>query len=158
MRFYHERPDGEPRLLFKGGTSLSKGYDLIKRFSEDIDVTVFRDDLEEPASVEELEALSNKKRRAKLDAIRNACRAYITGPLNAFLAAQLADVTDGAGRVEIDDADPDGQTLLLWYPRWNHATGPMSDRRYVSNPAQIGARSPRAADDIALCGRGRSRH
>ncbi|MBW4656860.1 MAG: nucleotidyl transferase AbiEii/AbiGii toxin family protein [Kaiparowitsia implicata GSE-PSE-MK54-09C] len=113
---YHERPPGEPRLLFKGGTSLSKGYGLIKRFSEDIDVTVFRDDLEEPASVEELEALSNKKRRAKLDAIRNACCAYITGPLNAFLAAQLADVTDGAGRMEIDDADPDGQTLLLWYP------------------------------------------
>jgi hypothetical protein len=23
---YHERPAGEPRLLFKGGTSLSKGY------------------------------------------------------------------------------------------------------------------------------------
>lgn len=113
---YHERPAGEPRLLFKGGTSLSKGYDLIKRFSEDIDVTVFRDDLEEPASVEELEALSNKKRRAKLDAIRDACRAYITGPLREFLAAQLADATNGTGRVEIDEADHDGQTLLLWYP------------------------------------------
>lgn len=25
---YHERPAGGPRLLFKGGTSLSKGYDL----------------------------------------------------------------------------------------------------------------------------------
>lgn len=24
---YHERAEGEPRLLFKGGTSLSKGYD-----------------------------------------------------------------------------------------------------------------------------------
>ena len=28
--------DGGPRLLFKGGTSLSKGYGLISRFSEDI--------------------------------------------------------------------------------------------------------------------------
>jgi hypothetical protein len=28
----------------------------------------------------------------------------------------LADVTAGAGRVEIDEADSDGQTLLLWYP------------------------------------------
>lgn len=60
--------------------------------------------------------LSNKKRRAKLEAIRDACRAYITGPLNEYLAAQLADVTEGAGRVEIDDADPDGQTPQLWYP------------------------------------------
>ncbi|TIU42687.1 nucleotidyl transferase AbiEii/AbiGii toxin family protein [Mesorhizobium sp.] len=113
---YHERPAGEPRLLFKGGTSLSKGYGLIRRFSEDIDVTVFRDDLDEAASAEELEDLSNKKRRARLDDIRNACRAYITGPLRDFLTAQLADITNSAGRVEVDDADADGQTLLLWYP------------------------------------------
>ncbi len=113
---YHERPEGGPRLLFKGGTSLSKAYGLIERFSEDIDVTVFRDDLNEAASVEELEALSNKKRRARLDAIRDACRAYITGPLKEFLSAQLADATGGTGRVEIDEADPDGQTLLVWYP------------------------------------------
>lgn len=26
-------------LVFKGGTSLSKGYDIIQRFSEDIDLT-----------------------------------------------------------------------------------------------------------------------
>lgn len=58
---------------------MSKSYGLIERFSEDIDVTVFRDDLDEPASIEELEALSNKKRRAGLDAIRDASRAYITG-------------------------------------------------------------------------------
>jgi len=66
---YHERPVGGPRLLFKGGASLSKAYGLIERFSEDIDITVFREDLDEPASVEELEALPNKKRRVRLDAI-----------------------------------------------------------------------------------------
>lgn len=113
---YHERPTGGPRLLFKGGTSLSKAYGLIRRFSEDIDITVFRDDLHEPASVEELEALSNKKRRARLEAIRDACRVYITGPLREFLATQIADATNGVGRVEVDEDDPDGQTLLLWYP------------------------------------------
>ncbi len=86
------------------------------RFSEDIDITVFRDDLDEPASVGELESLSRKKRQARLAAIRDACRAYITGPLREFLDAQLRDATAGAGRIEIDDADPDGQTLLVWYP------------------------------------------
>lgn len=71
---YHRLPAGRPRLLFKGGTSLSKAYGLINRFSEDIDVTVFRDDLEQVATAEELEALSGKKRRARLDAIRDASR------------------------------------------------------------------------------------
>ncbi len=113
---YHERPAGGPRILFNGGTSLSKAYGLIRRFSDDFDITVFRDDLDEPASVEELEQLSNKKRRARLDAIRDTCRAYIAGPLREFLGAKLADTTGGAGRVEIDEADPDGQTLLVGYP------------------------------------------
>lgn len=35
----------QPRLLFKGGTSLSKAYGLISRFSEDVDITVFREDI-----------------------------------------------------------------------------------------------------------------
>lgn len=113
---YHQLPAGGPRLLFKGGTSLSKAYGLIRRFSEDIDVTVFRDDLDQAASVEELEALSNKKRRAKLEAIRDACRGYIIGPLQARLSELVAEATGGIGRVEIDQADPDGQTLLIWYP------------------------------------------
>lgn len=112
---YHGLSDG-PRLLFKGGTSLSKAYGLISRFSEDIDVTVFRDDLHQPASVAELEGLSGKKRLAKLDAIRDACRAYITGPLKDAVSNHVAEATKGQGRVEVDAADPDGQTLLVIYP------------------------------------------
>ena len=113
---------GGPRLLFKGGTSLSKGFGLIERFSEDIDITVFREDLGESASVEELEGLSRKKREAKLDAIKAACQAFIGGPLQTQLQdimktmiAETGLVADGA-RIEIDDDDASRQSLLLWYP------------------------------------------
>ena len=34
----------QPDMVFKGGTSLSKCYKLIQRFSEDIDLTVFTED------------------------------------------------------------------------------------------------------------------
>lgn len=34
--------DCSPHLVFKGGTSLSKGWDLIERFSEDIDLAIDR--------------------------------------------------------------------------------------------------------------------
>ena len=77
---------------------------------------MFRDDLDEPATVEELEALSGKKRRARLEAIRDACHVYITGPLREFLQVQISEATGGAGRIEVDTTDPDGQTLLVWYP------------------------------------------
>ena len=109
-----------PRLLFKGGTSLSKGFGLIKRFSEDIDVTVFRDDLGEAASIEELNALSGKKRGKALDAIKAACEAYINGPCLAGLSAIISEAADRNGfdaaqfRVEPDPED--SQNLYLRYP------------------------------------------
>lgn len=110
-----------PRFLFKGGTSLSKAYGLISRFSEDIDVTVFREDIGEPASVEELEALSGKKRAARLEAIKTACQAHIHGPLLAALKTIAERTMRDAGsagelRIARDDGDPDGQSLLVWYP------------------------------------------
>jgi hypothetical protein len=43
--------EDSPRLLFKGGTSLSKSFAVIDRFSEDIDITVFRSDLGEDGTI-----------------------------------------------------------------------------------------------------------
>jgi len=109
---------GGPRLLFKGGTSLSKGYGLIERFSEDIDITVFRADIDAPASVEELEALSRRWRERRLDGIRKACQSFIGGPLKAQLEELAAGLPTAAGKlhVTLDDDDADGQSLLLRYP------------------------------------------
>jgi hypothetical protein len=139
---------GGPRLLFKGGTSLSKGYGLIARFSEDIDITVFREDIGEPASVEELEALSGKKRAARLDAIRAACQTFINGPLReqlgALLRAELesANLPPNSGRVETDPDAPDHHSPLLSYPSVT-AEGADYIRRIVKieSGRQIRARS-----------------
>jgi len=108
---------GGPRLLFKGGTSLSKAFGLISRFSEDIDITVFRDDLGQAAEAAELDALSGKQRRIRLDAIRAACQAYINGPLIEQLGRQAASVIpDKRFTLQTDPDDADKQTLLFWYP------------------------------------------
>lgn len=115
-------PAGHPRFLFKGGTSLSKAYGLISRFSEDIDITVFPEDLGLEASIEELEALSRKKRQARLDGIKDACRAYIQNTLAQQLGevvrAALAEsrIEENAPSLAADPDDPDGQSLLFWYP------------------------------------------
>src|SRR5690606_11214886 len=81
-------PPSGPRLLFKGGTSLSKAYGLISRFSEDIDITVFREDIGEPADAAELDALSGKQRRIRLERIRAACQQYIAD----VMAVQLRKI------------------------------------------------------------------
>lgn len=154
---YHRVPTNGPRLLFKGGTSLSKAYGLISRFSEDIDVTVFREDLGHPASPAELAALSNKKRKAALEAIAEDCRAYITNHMLVSVSERLLEDTKGEGRVEVDETDPSGQTLLVWYPRVD-----ATDTGYVQAAIKIesGAKSaldpnkprtitPYVAEDVA---------
>ena len=57
---FNGRSSDEPRLLFKGGTSLSKAYGLNSRFAEDIDITVFRKDIGANIGVSDLEGLSGK--------------------------------------------------------------------------------------------------
>ena len=160
---FNDLAAGGPRLLFKGGTSLSKGYGLIERFSEDIDITVFREDIGQPATVEELEELSGKKRAARLDAIRGACQEYIRGPLQQQMDTLLRRALDAArlpadrGRVELDADDADGQSLLLWYP-----TVTAAGNDYIRRAIKIesGAKSaldphapvtirPFVADDVA---------
>lgn len=118
---FNRLPTGGPRLLFKGGTSLSKAFGLISRFSEDIDITVFREDIGETASVEALEALSGKKRQAKLDAIKDACQAYIGGAFMEQLATYFRETLertriDQPPKLELDLDDASRQSLLLWYP------------------------------------------
>lgn len=140
-------PEG-PRLLFKGGTSLSKGFGLIRRFSEDIDVTVFRDDLGEAASVEELQALSRKKRDAALDAIKAACEAYINGPLLEQLSSIVAATAERTGLpadwLRITPHDGDSQTLLVLYPTATPADG------YIDKAVKVESGAKSALDPNAV--------
>ena len=133
---------GGPRLLFKGGTSLSKAFGLIARFSEDIDITVFRDDLGQSAEIADLDALSGKKRRARLDAIRDACQAYIAGPLTAqFTHLAASVIPEERFRLETDPDDKDGQSLLFWYPAVTATTGD-----YIRSAVKIEAGAKSALD------------
>ncbi|WP_282610879.1 nucleotidyl transferase AbiEii/AbiGii toxin family protein [Pelagibius sp. Alg239-R121] len=133
-----------PRLLFKGGTSLSKGFGIIRRFSEDIDVTVFRDDLGHAASIEELRAMSGKKRKAALDAIKSACEAHINGPLMTELSEIIANTARRNGLAEgklVIEPDPeDDQALYVRYP-----TATPTDT-YISKAVKIESGAKSALD------------
>jgi len=148
---FNELDAGGPRLLFKGGTSLSKGYGLIERFSEDIDITVFREDIGQAATVQELEALSGKKRTARLDAIKTACQEYIHGPMLEQIsdllrrALKTANLSGHRARVEADPDDPDRQGLLLWYP-----TATAEGNVYIRRAIKIESGAKSALDPHSL--------
>jgi hypothetical protein len=103
-------------LTFKGGTSLSKVYGLIDRFSEDVDLSIERrflgfDDENSPEK-----AATKKKQRTILDELSKACAHYIQNKMLVELRSSIADqlgTTDG-WQVVVDEADP--QTLNFEYP------------------------------------------
>ena len=119
---FNGKQKNEPRLLFKGGTSLSKAYSLISRFSEDIDITVFREDLGLNIEVVDLEHLSGKQQRVRLENIKQACQAYIQGEFKNRLSRQIKDIFHAANikfdesLIVLDSSDPQNQTLLVHYP------------------------------------------
>ena len=110
-------PEGHPRLLFKGGTSLAKAFGLVRRFSEDIDIVVFREDLGFPREKDPTSAggFSNKKRRAQFDRLREKCSDYVLGELRIHLTERFARILEKC-RVVSDEKDKDRQTLLIEYP------------------------------------------
>ena len=101
-----------PKLYFKGGTSLSKGYGLINRFSEDIDIVVSRADLGITGDADPLaEGLSGKKRAAAIEVVRRTCSKHVLETMKEGLEKLLPDC-----QFEADDDDKDQQSLRVKYP------------------------------------------
>ncbi|MBQ0112082.1 MAG: nucleotidyl transferase AbiEii/AbiGii toxin family protein [Bacteroidales bacterium] len=105
-------------LLFKGGTSLSKGFNIIERFSEDIDLAINH-------SFFGIEKTTNSQR----EKLRKLSRAYIHETLSTqldenlkklgALGYRLENVTHVLGNdreLHPIDSDKDPTVILLHYP------------------------------------------
>ncbi len=132
-------PNIGDHLVFKGGTSLSKAFGLIERFSEDVDLSFHRDYLgfgdedHDPES-----AASNKQQARRIEALQAACIQRIRETLLPALKSKIESllVNDRDWSIEIDPEDP--QTLLFHFPQAAAATLP-----YIKPAVRIelGARS-----------------
>jgi len=92
---FNRRGDDPIGLYFKGGTSLSKAYGLVRRFSEDIDIGIYKADLHVPmeADIAALPSV-NQQQRALAEKVDEAARQYISGPLKERLAKEIAAVEE----------------------------------------------------------------
>ena len=109
---------GIPELCFKGGTSLSKVFRLIDRFSEDIDISIDRAalgftgdrDLANPG-------LSATKRRALDEALRAAITTEVNSGILPKLAERFESLLGKSGwKLAPSDEPNDEMTLLFHYP------------------------------------------
>lgn len=133
-------PDLAPHLTFKGGTSLSKAWGLIDRFSEDIDLTIGRDALGFGGVNSPEQAPSAKQQAKRLKALKLACSAHVRDLVLPQLRERLASAIGEAGwTVQLDVDAPDAQTLLLEYPSHFQTHAPRYVRPVVK--IEFGARS-----------------
>ena len=100
-------------FTFKGGTSLSKGFGLINRFSEDIDISISRSALGFPDDTYFSEAVSRGALQRRIQGIRDSVHAYVTDTVLPELR-QLIHSHLGNTGWSLDVAEPGG--LRFRYP------------------------------------------
>jgi hypothetical protein len=133
-------PAAREHFIFKGGTSLSKVWKVIHRFSEDIDISLSREWLGFTGE-RDPEAAQGKERRRRLDALAAACSSKLNTEVLPALRQRFTKVL-GASGWSLDVAPDDSQTLLFSYQT---AFTEIPGAAYVSPVVKIecGARSDR---------------
>lgn len=105
--------EAAPALLFKGGTSLSKGWHLIDRLSEDVDLALDHTFFD-----------INGTTKSQLEKLRKKARVYIIDELSAQLDKQLRELGVSDFQIEkvttrengeLFDSDKDPTCLLVKY-------------------------------------------
>ncbi len=105
---------GRKAMAFKGGTSLSKVHGVIKRFSEDLDITLDYRGLGCEHSIPELLQLSGGKRRKVSDALIAEVGRYTREVVVPYLEGELSKYGCAAEcKLAVSD---DGESIHVYYP------------------------------------------
>lgn len=122
LKHLFSMPEGiKKNMAFKGGTSLSKVYGVIDRFSEDVDITLdYRQfevvkelNLQEGQTVPE-ERIGSGTRRRLDRALKHEVKSYITDIVAPYLRKCLEDIPSGKDcLVEVLEG---GESLTLDFP------------------------------------------
>lgn len=110
-----------PGVIFKGGTSLSKVWNVIERFSEDVDLSFDRAALGFAGDLDPAKAGSANQRERRLKELSAACREMIAErfapPLIQRVGERLGSAPGpNSWDITEDGSDPSGQSLLFTYP------------------------------------------
>lgn len=109
-------PTLAPHITFKGGTSLSKCYHYIERFSEDIDLTLSKQYIGMNEGNDPATASATNQRGKRLDKLTEEVKNKISNNIKPILQEKFTNniPTDTAWKLETDEKDE--QTLIFHYP------------------------------------------
>jgi len=102
-------------LMFKGGTSLSKVFGVIRRFSEDIDLAVDYAPLGFTGDRDPIAPMSRNKRDLLLQEMMKACHGFIAGPLLEAMKARWIERLGQPGPWTLAVSPRDPNSLEFFY-------------------------------------------
>ena len=103
-------PNKKP-MAFKGGTSLSKVFNAIHRFSEDVDITLDYKSFDVGIEGDLLSA-SKSKRKSISDELKKKVKEYSNDVIRPKLDASIKEISSEYTLV-VDDS---GEKITLYYP------------------------------------------
>jgi len=107
-----------PRLIFKGGTSLSKAFGIIKRFSEDIDLVINRHELGFNEETDPANQGTTNLRNRTIEKLKDTCFDVIAEEVLPKLQSQMSSVIGMDGwTLKIDTNAPEPDTIEFQYPK-----------------------------------------
>ncbi|MDA0686287.1 MAG: nucleotidyl transferase AbiEii/AbiGii toxin family protein [Bacteroidetes bacterium] len=92
LQVLNEIPDLQGNITFKGGTSLSKAWGLIERFSEDIDIAINRKVFGQQPPYGAEDAASNSQRKLRLIELEQKSAAFIIHELLPQLNQKISEL------------------------------------------------------------------
>lgn len=118
-RLFRLQKQDAATLVFKGGTSLSKAFGAIRRFSEDIDLSFDRAELGYTGDRDpDKEGISKKQANKLIEALVSDVERHIAEKLlpalRSAIVEQLGEPSEGKWSLEIDAND--AQTVNFHYP------------------------------------------
>jgi len=98
-------------LVFKGGTSLSKAYGLIKRFSEDIDIAINREYL----------GFAGDLTKGQIRKLRRRSHDFVLNEMSNIIARefQAYNIANSSIKIEVENtkiSDQDPEIIKISYP------------------------------------------
>ena len=96
-------------LIFKGGTCLSKAYDAIGRFSEDVDITINSNVLEIDGESQKIDKIKSRNRKAAREFVENEILPILKTAFDDDLGNENYELV-------FDEEDKNNITLFFAFP------------------------------------------
>lgn len=112
--FFSNPLKNRPPFFFKGGTSPSKAFGIIERFSEDIDLIIDRRHFGFENENDISASVSKSARQKPMNSLSDAISEYVVHPLLPTMERMTRDLLGNQGYWKIDPLR--SETLLFHYP------------------------------------------